>query len=172
MKERLISLLARAASALSEPALTTLHLSPSPTHTPAGAKTFSEPPIWAREANWNTAFTLPRTKIDYSTEVGDGLGSSVLMPPIMFIQRTFPEAPLQVIRRNKSEVLVVEDHAMLALMDHPNDFYGPDELWAGTIFSYFRDGNGYWLKGRKPYKGRTWYETIVGPPETLWYVPH
>ena len=35
----------------------------------------------------------PGSKVNYSTQVGTGLGSSVLMSPVRWMQRTLPEAP-------------------------------------------------------------------------------
>jgi hypothetical protein len=46
---------------------------------------------------------LPEKKIDYAKEVGDGLGSSVLMAPLNWIMRTFPEAPAVVEKRNRQK---------------------------------------------------------------------
>lgn len=65
---------------------------------------------WLRRATGTKALTqTPRApslsggfafgshrRIDYAAEVGDGLESSVLVAPVMWIARTFPEAPLAV----------------------------------------------------------------------------
>ena len=41
------------------------------------------------------AGSIPNTRINYAGRVGDGLASSVVMSPIKFVQRTFPEAFLE-----------------------------------------------------------------------------
>ncbi len=53
----------------------------------------------------SSAFTilLPTTDIDFENKVGDGLGSSVLMAPLNWLMRTFPEAP-PIVERLEQEV--------------------------------------------------------------------
>lgn len=106
---------------------------------------------------------LRRTRFDYRKEVGDGLDASVVTAPIQFVQRSLPEARLTVHRRNRDGATdEVADHAMLALIQRPNAYYGDLALWAGTVFSYLFDGNAYWIKLRNG----------VGRPGELWWVPH
>ena len=64
-------------------------------------------------------FKLPNTKYNYAKEVGDFLGSSVVMAPILWITRTFPEAPLAL----ELEKELIHDHDMLELIQKPNAFY-------------------------------------------------
>jgi HK97 family phage portal protein len=103
---------------------------------------------------------LPRTKYDYAREVGRGYGSSVVMAPVKFIQRVFPEAPLK-IRKKFQLDSVVEDHALVRLIAHPNTHYSGNALWRATIACYILDGNAYWLKVRS---------RLLGVAE-LWWIP-
>jgi len=115
---------------------------------------------------------LPRTKFDYAKEVGDGLGSSVLMSPIKWVQRTFPDAPLEMRRITSGEPEAVTEHELLDRVLEPNPFYDDAALWAGTLYSYILDGNGYWLKIRKTTRGLPWWQDVTGQVQQLWYVPH
>lgn len=106
---------------------------------------------------------LKRTRYDYRKEVGDGLDSSVVTAPIRWVQRAMPEARLAVQRRKKDgSVEQIADHPMLALIQRPNPYYGDIALLAGTILSWFLDGNAYWIIIRNG----------VGRPAELWYAPH
>lgn len=104
---------------------------------------------------------LPRTKFDYAREVGSGYGSSVVMAPVKFIQRVFPEAPLGVKRVAGVEEEVLEGHPMVRLIRRPNGFYSGIALWRATIAAYILDGNAYWLKWRNPLR----------EVQQLWWIP-
>ena len=106
---------------------------------------------------------LKRTRYDYRKEVGDGLDSSVVTAPIMWIQRAIPEAELTICRElPDGEEEYLEDHPMLELIKSPNEFYGEIVLWMATALSYLGDGNAYWVIIRDG----------VGRPAALWWVPH
>lgn len=94
---------------------------------------------------------------------GDGLDSNVVMAPVMWIMRTFTEAEAVVqrwVRAQQWEAL--EDHALMRLIDRPNEGYDGDTLWKATVVSYAIDGNAYWRKVRNAF----------GEVIALWYVPH
>lgn len=105
---------------------------------------------------------LPRSRFDYLKEVGDGTGSSTVMAPLLWIARTFPEAPLAVWK-------VLEDgqeeedrkHELLRLIRRPNKHYTGRVLWMATVLDYFADGNAYWLKVRSE----------TGRVTELWWTP-
>lgn len=99
------------------------------------------------EVNWRFSL-LPRTQYDYRAQVGDGYGSSVIMAPVKFIQRVFPEAPLQVKRTQGKEEEIISDHPMIQRVRHPNGFYSGNALWKATIGCWILNGNAYWLKIR------------------------
>jgi HK97 family phage portal protein len=106
---------------------------------------------------------LKRTRFDYAREVGDMLDASVVMAPIMWLQRALPEANLAMRDRQKGGKLEpVEEHPLLELIRNPNPFYGDIALWGATILSYCTSGDAYWVKVRN----------TSGVPVELWYVPH
>lgn len=106
---------------------------------------------------------LRRTRFDYRKEIGDCLDASVVMAPVQWMQRALPEAELKVQRKNrKGKVEELADHAMLALIQRPNEHYGDIVLWWGLVLSILLDGNAYWMIVRDG----------VGRPAELWYIPH
>ncbi len=113
-------------------------------------------------ASWSTAL-LPRTKYNYAREVGDGRGSSVVMAPVMWMQRTFPEAPVQVSQPvdGGANLEPVANHGLVTLVERPNPFYSGVVLWMSTLADFALDGNAYWLKVRG--EGNRVVE--------LWYAP-
>jgi HK97 family phage portal protein len=106
---------------------------------------------------------LPNTKFDYAREVGDGISSNVVMAPVLWIARNFPEAKIAVKQTNREgEEVVNQQHPLAKLVNNPNPFYSGDALWMGTLFSFCLDGNAYWLKVKGTRR----------QPSELWYVPH
>lgn len=103
----------------------------------------------------------PRTRFDYEREIGDGLGSSVLMAPILWIVRTFPEAPLQVLDKDSE---VIENHPLVLKLRRPNPYYSGIALWMATLLSWVLDGNAYWIKVGN--------QAGTTDAHELWYAPH
>ena len=103
---------------------------------------------------------LPGTKYDHAREVGDGLGSSVLAAPLNWVMRNFIQATPIVEQAKAEEWHVITNHPLIALLRHPNEFYGPRVLWMATVLD-FSFGNAYWLKIRN----------TVGQVVQLWWVP-
>lgn len=104
-----------------------------------------------------------RTRFDYRKEVGDCLDASVVMAPVHWVQRALPEGELKVQHKKKGgDVDDVPDHAMLALIQKPNPYYGDIVLWWGFVLSMIIDGNAYWMIVRNG----------LGRPAELWYIPH
>lgn len=105
---------------------------------------------------------LKRTRFDYAREVGDMLDASVVMAPVMWIQRALPEATLAMRERQKGgKVEPVEDHPLLDLIRNPNPHYGDIAMWAGVIADFCIWGDGYLVKVRDN----------AGRVAQLWYVP-
>ena len=78
----------------------------------------------------NTFFSLqPRTRMDYGRAVGRGDGSSVVMAPVKFIQRVFPEAPLKLRKINQNDEEILDDHPFIQKIRKPNPFYSGNNLW-------------------------------------------
>lgn len=115
---------------------------------------------------------LPRTRFDYAKEVGDGLGSSVLMSPVKWVQRNFNDAPLQVFDNSGDEPEPVRFHPLIDLIKRPNPYYTGAALWAGTLYSFIVDGNGYWLKIRRSRRNIPWNENVSSEIEQLIYAQH
>lgn len=110
---------------------------------------------------WPWAWPFRRGGIDYSV-VGNGSGNSAVMACVSWITRTFPEAPLQVLRRDtEGEWAAVDDHALTQVLEQPNPYYSGPLLWMATLTDWVLDGNAYWLKLR----------TGSGKVTELWYVP-
>lgn len=115
---------------------------------------------WASAGQY--ARNLPRTRYNVAREVGDGTGSAVVMAPLLWLARTFPEAPLRVQYRATDGTLEPQhEHPMLELIDNPNAWYESVHLWMATIIDYNATGNAYWLKVRGP------LNRVV----ELWYTP-
>lgn len=109
---------------------------------------------------WRTDWTktgMRRGGLDYSS-VGDGSGSSIAQACILWIARTFPEAPVQVLDLDGE---AIKPHPMVALINRPNPFYSGLLLWMATLCDFKATGNAYWLKVRSG----------VGRPVELWYAP-
>jgi HK97 family phage portal protein len=113
--------------------------------------------VFGRPSQW-WARRLPRTLYRYERDVGDGMHSSVVMAPVLWIARTYPEAPLAVERDGEIE----RDHPMAQLIRNPNPFYSGHLLEMATLINLVLNGNAYWLKVRNRMRG----------PVQLWYVPY
>ncbi len=113
-------------------------------------------------ASW-TAFLRPRsvTREQMTEQVGDGLDSSSLMAPILWVARTFPLAPPALDRTVGDDTDPVHAHELLELLRRPNQFYDGSTLWWATMLSFCLSGNSYWLKVR----GRSM------EVEELWWIP-
>jgi HK97 family phage portal protein len=98
----------------------------------------------------------------YSASVGDGTGSSTVMAPLLWIARTFPEAPPTLYRTSGVREEEVRPHPMLRLLQRPNPYYTGPILWMATMTDWSIDGNAYWLKVRDQ----------IGQVRELWYAPH
>lgn len=92
---------------------------------------------------------LNATKIDWEKEVSDPLKASVLMAPINWLMRTFPEAPILLEERNKegNRWEPVADHELLQLLDTPNPHYSGETLMMVTALD-LAFGEAFWLKIR------------------------
>ena len=105
---------------------------------------------------------LPSSKFDYAAAVGDGTSSSIVMAVIGWICRTFPEAPIQVVRIARDGQREPQiGHRLALLLEHPNPAYSGVLLWMATLLDWLTDGNAYWLKVRNG----------LGAPIELWWAP-
>lgn len=116
---------------------------------------------WMTSWLFDAGSLLPRTKVDYAAQVGDGLGSSVLAGPFNFLMRTFPEAPPIVKRLKRAgEWEIEEDHPLVLMLESPNKYYSGEVLWMCTILDFVW-GNAYWYIVRNE----------DGDPIELWWLP-
>lgn len=123
---------------------------------------------------------LPRTRYDYARDVGDGLGSSVVVAPVLWAARAFPEAPLALWRRlPDGEMERVGEHPLLDLVEYPNPYYSGPLLWMATVVDFMVTGNAYWAKvrDRRGQVTELWYIPApliepVRPPDGSAYISH
>ncbi len=112
---------------------------------------------------------IPREVITLSETVGrghappsEGLDANVVMAPVSWIMRTFPDAVARVKRNDGDKWDWVDRHQVQRLIRRPNPWYNGDALWQATCLSYVLHGNAYWQKIRN----------AVGQVIQLWYRPH
>ncbi len=93
----------------------------------------------------------------------EGLDANVVMAPVFWIMRTFPDAVCRVQRQGEDDTWeYVERHKVQQLLKKPNEWYNGDALWQATCLSYVLNGNAYWQKVRNRF----------GQVIQLWYRPH
>lgn len=115
---------------------------------------------WGGASPW--PFLMPSTRLDYKAEAGDLTQNAIIMACVQWIGRTFPEAPLRVMRAKGATADAVPDHALTRLLAQPNPYYNGLLLWQATLASFNINGNAYWLKMRND------SQQVV----QVWYEPH
>ncbi len=119
---------------------------------------------WGSRGGWNFwgLGSLGRTQYDYAGQVGDGRGNAIVVACLQWIARTFPEAPVQVLRRDaQGAETEIAGHAMIQRIERPNRYYSGELLWRATLADLVSAGNAYWLKLRNRY----------GAIVELWWLP-
>src|SRR4051794_38776433 len=107
-------------------------------------------------------FFLPRSRVDYRREVGNGLGSSTVAAPVQWVAKTFPEAPPALWEKlGRGQEEQVDDHPLLRLLERPNPYHTGPVQWMATTTDWLVDGNVYWMKIR----------SRANTPIELWWVP-
>lgn len=114
----------------------------------------------ASAASWQV-YQPGRAKM--AAEVGDGLSSSTVAATLLWIARTFPEAPpiLLPVDAAAGQEEAVRRHPLLDLLDRPNEYYTGPLLWMATLLDWNANGDAYWLPIR----------AASGQPVELWWVP-
>ncbi len=98
-------------------------------------------------ASWHGTF--PGTGYDYAAAAGNLYQNPTVMACLSWYQRAFPEAALQVAKRDSTgEENVVANHPLVAFLQRPNPFHTGDMLWQATLWDWLLYGNAYWLKER------------------------
>ena len=125
--------------------------------------------VFGRSSGHRWMFLTPGQR-KYWRKVGDGSASSVVMAPLLWIGRNFPEAPPALWQKdpNSAEEERVTgmgeqggDHLMLELLERPNPYYAGSVFWMATVIDWHISGDGYWIKIRD--RG--------GRPRELWWTP-
>lgn len=115
----------------------------------------------SRTTAWYSMF-MGRTRYDYAREVGNGSNNSIVAACVLWICRTFPEAPVRVCTINSGgEDTPVDNHPLKLLLDTPNPYYPGELLWSATLADRTITGNAYWIKVRSA------QQRVV----ELWWVP-
>jgi HK97 family phage portal protein len=110
-------------------------------------------------ANWNRQ--LGRTRYDYASQT-DPSTNAIVTACILWICRTFPEAPLQILQDQPDDTQEpVKRHPLSELLKRPNQYYSGILLWYATLTDWLTRGNAYWVKVRSG----------SGRVVELWWVP-
>lgn len=107
----------------------------------------------------------PGTSINYAALVGDLWQNSAVQACLNWLWQAWPESTpcIEETKAGAQKPVQVTDCPLLDLLLWPNSAYDDTVLWAGTILSYWVDGNAYWLVNRLgKTKGAAEFE----------YVPH
>lgn len=104
-----------------------------------------------------------RDRSEMRREVGDGLESSALMAPVLYIARNFPEARAVLATDTPKGRVLDFRHRFVRLLERPNPPYSGTVLWFATMVEWCLTGNAYWLKIRN--RGGT------GDVVQLWFTP-
>lgn len=103
-----------------------------------------------------------RSRLDYAAAVGDGSQNAIIMACVLWICRTFPEAPLRVAARQSDGTWqAAPDHPLINLLERPNPFYSGPLLWNATLSDLVMTGNAYWFKVR----------SAGGRVVQVWWIP-
>lgn len=88
---------------------------------------------------------MPRSKYNFGKDVGNGLRSTVIVAPVLWISRQFSEAPIAI--KDKDGELHF-DHPLVQLMNSPNPWYGGGALKSALSLDFALRGNAYMNHGR------------------------
>jgi HK97 family phage portal protein len=103
---------------------------------------------------------MPRSGYNYGKDI-NAYQSSIIMACVGWIQRTYPEAPQVVQKRNADNEWENIDHPLTDLMNNPNPFYDGLLLQSAFIADLVISGNAYLLKARSG----------AGRVVQLWWTP-
>jgi HK97 family phage portal protein len=95
----------------------------------------------------------------YSSGVGSGLQSNVIMAPVLWAARRMAECRVGV---RKGDDEPDYDHSMAQLLRFPNPYYTGSAMRMAMAIEFMMDGNAYQLKVRNKLRG----------PVELMFVPH
>lgn len=107
--------------------------------------------------DWN-----PGTALNYGALAGELWHNSACQAVLNWIIRAWPESYPCVKKKVGDEKVIVKDHPLVDILLNPNEYDDDTVLWAGTIISFWCDGNAYWRINR----------TRGGAIGEFEYVPH
>lgn len=115
-------------------------------------------------------FLLPRTRYNYQNDLGQGLGSTIIVATVGWTARNFTQVPFR-LRLKKVDGKKVEytnvqmsltgPGAMLRLLEYPNTYYSGRNMMKAMVFDYETTGECYLIKIRNSSR------RIV----ELWWIP-
>jgi HK97 family phage portal protein len=100
--------------------------------------------------------------VNYSNEIGDVGGASLVIAAVNWLGRVLPEAHLNVIEMDDEGMEIpIPDHPAAELWRRPNEFYSCTTMCKAYAHSWIVTGNPYFLKIREK----------SGVVRELWYIP-
>lgn len=117
-------------------------------------------------SSYISGLLLPRSNFNYAAEIGNGSRSNIVQAVVGWIARTFPEAPVVVVRELADGTRErIHGHRLPKLLERPNPYYSGVLMWMATITDWSIDGNAYWLKSRVS------GGAMDGAVNALWWAP-
>jgi HK97 family phage portal protein len=110
------------------------------------------------------AFALSGTRFDYENAVKDGMDSSVVMAPILWIAKNSVQANLEVLKETRDGQEPVANHEMLRLLRKPNPFYTGRQMQMAMLVNLCWSGDAYVIKVRSGTQP-------TSPVKELWFAP-
>ena len=111
---------------------------------------------------WSNYIPAAQGRLDYETEVTDGVYSDIAMASVKWLMRVFPEPPLILERQTSDGFEPVENHPLISRIATPNSGYEGELLMVASALSFALDGNAYW---------RVLPSNNGGVAE-IWWIPH
>jgi HK97 family phage portal protein len=110
-----------------------------------------------------TPYNYPNTRINFSQEVGDLRGSTLVMSAIQWVARNASDARLMVVDYdNDRKEKEVRNHPLSQLWAKPNPYYSDYTLIAGAAVSWITASEAYFIKTKARAGNTLW----------LWWEPH
>lgn len=97
------------------------------------------------QRGWLYSWVVQRDSINYALDVGDGRGNSIVVACVGWVQRVFPEAPVEVLDMTGQQPEPILNHEMVKLINRPNPFYSGELLWQATLADWMVTGDAYWI---------------------------
>ena len=116
---------------------------------------------------WGRSYTDRKREM----QVGQGLGSSVVVAPLAWMMRNVPDAPLRIRKKSGAEYTDVDPGesgpgALLTVWDEPNEYYDSRTMMKALAMDYKTTGNAYILKIRAGGSKR-WIQSWWAPSWTM-----